>query len=193
MSQTPEDVISKLVYIATNPVKDGLVERVDDWPGINGLRALLDGTPMTAHRPKHFFSEHGSMPETVTVHFTIPPELGDRDLLLAELRERVAAVEQECARTRAQSGRRVLGRRNVLRQSWRDSPTSREPRRKLRPRFAARSLWARLEAIQRNREFLDAYRTARRAWNAGTPIPFPFGTYWLRRFMAVPVAPQILN
>ena len=29
--------------------------------------------------------------------------------------------------------------------------------------------------------------------NAGTPIPFPFGTYWLRRFMAVPVAPQILN
>ena len=28
-----EDVIDKLVYTATNPVKDGLVDRVDHWPG----------------------------------------------------------------------------------------------------------------------------------------------------------------
>src|SRR5262249_51211917 len=145
--ETREDLIKKLVYIATNPVKDGLVECVDDWPGINGFRALIDGTPLTAYRPAHFFSDKGSMPETVTLQLTIPPELGDREGILGEPRERAAAAEAEYARIRAKRGRAVVGRRNVLRQSWRDSPTSREPRRGLRPRFAARSLWARLEAI----------------------------------------------
>jgi len=76
----------------------------------------------------------------------------------------------------------------VLRQSWRESPTSREPRRNLRPTIAARNLWARLEAIQRKREFAAAYAKARAALLAGTPIPFPHGTYALRRLMGVAVA-----
>src|SRR5678815_1571358 len=34
------DVLAKLVYVATNPVKDYLVERVHHWPGVNTFRAL---------------------------------------------------------------------------------------------------------------------------------------------------------
>jgi hypothetical protein len=34
---------------------------------------------------------------------------------------------------------------STLRQSWRDGPASRAPRRCLRPRVAARSQWARIE------------------------------------------------
>jgi putative transposase len=185
--ETRDALIDKLVYIATNPVKAGLVERVDDWPGASGYRALLSGTPLRATRPKHFFADDGTMPEEVTLHLTIPPELGDRDEILAEVRERVAAFEQQAARERAATGRKVIGRYAVLRQSWRESPTSREPRRGLRPTIAARSLWARLEAIARNREFAPAHRRARLALRAGTPIPFPHGTYWLRVFMGVPV------
>jgi hypothetical protein len=75
----------------------------------------------------------------------------------------------------------------ILRQSWRASPESHEPRRNLRPRLAARNQWARIEAIHRNREFLAAYRAARLCWLAGDPIPFPVGTYWLRRFAHVPL------
>lgn len=187
--ETHEALIRKLVYIATNPVKDGLVERVDDWPGARGYRALLSGKPLRATRPKHFFAEDGTMPETVTLHLTIPPELGDKEKILAEVQARVAEVEREEARKRTRSGQRVLGRYAVLRQSWRASPTSREPRRGLRPTIAARSLWARLEALQRKREFTIAYRRAREALVAGTPIPFPYGTYWLRRFVGVEVAP----
>lgn len=192
--ETREDLIDKLVYIATNPVKDGLVARVDDWPGATGFRALLRGRPLRATRPKHFFAEDGTMPAEVTLHLTIPPELGDRDQILAEVRARVAAVEEEEARKRAETGRTVLGRYAVLRQSWRESPTSREPRRGLRPTIAARNLWARLEAIQRKREFTAAYRAARLALLAGEPIPFPPGTYWLRRFIGVAVqAPEKTN
>ncbi len=192
--ETREALIDKLVYIATNPVKDGLVERVDDWPGASGYRALLSGQPLRATRPKHFFAADGSMPEVVTLQLTIPPELGDKEEILAEVRARVAAVERDEARKRAESGRRVLGRNAVLRQSWRESPTSREPRRGLRPTIAARSLWARLEALQRKREFTDAYRRARAALVAGAPVPFPHGTYWLRHFAGVVVAsPEKMN
>jgi REP element-mobilizing transposase RayT len=192
--ETREALVSKLVYVATNPVKAGLVERVDDWPGSSGYQALLSGQPLRATRPKHFFAENGTMPKEVTLHLTIPPELGDRDEILAEIRAGVAAVEREEARKRAKTGQRVMGRYAVLRQSWRESPTSREPRRGLRPTFAARSLWARLEAIQRKREFTQGHRIARLALRAGMPIPFPHGTYWHRRFLGVAVAtPEKMN
>lgn len=179
--ETREDVINKLVYIATNPVKDGLVARVDDWPGASGFRALVNGEVLTATRPKVFFSERGTMPATVTLKVCIPPELGPADEIIAEVQRRVAEVEREHA------GKPVLGRYAVLRQRWDASPTSHKPRRVLSPTIAARNLWARLEAIQRKREFVAAYRSAREALLAGSPIPFPHGTYWLRRFMAVAV------
>jgi hypothetical protein len=79
-------------------------------------------------------------------------------------------------------------RRTIQRQSWRDCPARREPRRQLRPRVAACSQWARIEALLRNREFLAAYRAARDRWIAGAAIAFPIGTYWLRRFAHVPLA-----
>ena len=183
----PADVLRKLVYVATNPVKDRLVEKVRHWPGVNGLAALLDGRTLEATRPRHFFRPAGPMPAAVTLTFALPPELGDSQQLRAELRAQVAAVEAAMTAERMRTGARVLGRRMILRQSWRACPESHEPRRNLRPRLAACNQWARIEAIHRNREFLAAYRDARRCWLAGAPIPFPVGTYWLRRFAHVPL------
>ncbi|MCX5742490.1 MAG: hypothetical protein NT062_08345 [Proteobacteria bacterium] len=182
------DVIDKLIYVATNPVKDGLVERVHHWPGINAVGLLLGERSLLAHCPRHFFREQGPMPAEVFLTLSIPPELGDRDQVLGALRKGISEVEGEQAQQRLATGRRVLGRRAILRQSWRDSPSSREPRRNLRPRTAARCRWARAEALGRNREFLTSYRAARVAWLAGTPIPFPVGTYWLRRLVGVPIS-----
>jgi len=58
----------------------------------------------------------------------------------------------------------------------------------MRPRIAARSQWTRIETIRRNRDFLAAYREARARWLSGAEVPFPVGTYWLRRFAHVPLA-----
>lgn len=183
-----DDVVDKLVYAATNQVKDGLVERVHHWPGVNGLSDLLNGRVLHARRPAHFFRPDGSMPAEVTLELTLPPDLGEASKILHTLRERVAAVEAEHAAQRAETGRLVVGRRRILRQSWHDSPTSREPRRALNPRVAARSKWHRIEALRRNKEFVAEYRAARVAWRAGLHVVFPSGTYWLRRFAGVPVA-----
>lgn len=181
-----DDVIERVVYAATNPVTAGLVARVDQWPGVNTLRALLEKTPLVVQRPWCFFSE--DMPEEVTLTFAIPPELGDADAILARIRTRVAEVEAAEAARRAETGARVLGRRAVRQQSWRDRPETREPRFGLRPQVACRNKWARIEALQRNRHFLDAYLAARARWRAGLPTLFPAGTYWLRHFAFVPIA-----
>jgi hypothetical protein len=182
-----DDVLDKLVYTATNPVNDHLVERAHQWPGVNGLPALLARRPLRAHRPVHFFRAGGSMPKTVTLPLVVPPELGDVAEVVDELRVRVAAREAQAAAERQRTGRSVLGCRAVRRQSWRDAPTTREPRRNLRPQVAARSRWARIEALRRNRAFVAAYRDARVRWVAGQLVTFPPGTYWLRRFANVPL------
>ena len=125
------------------------------------------------------------MPETVELRLTIPPELGPEADILAELRKRVDATEAEHAEARRRTGKRILGRRAILQQSWRAYPSSLEPRRGLRPQVAGRSKWLRVEALLRNRVFIKDYVRARDAWRAGNLVAFPLGTYWLRRFANV--------
>ena len=103
---------------------------------LNGLGALLAGRALCATRPLHFFRPDGPMPDALELPLTIPAELGPAAAVLSELRDRVRAVELECAAERARTGRRVLGRRAVLAQSWRDYPASVEPRRNLAPTSA---------------------------------------------------------
>ena len=186
----PETVIAKLVYTATNPVKDRLVERVHHWPGANTYPNLLSGRPIVARRPLHFFRATGPMPESATLEMTIPQELGERDGVIAKVRAGVEAVEREVAKDRTRTGARVLGRRRVLEQSWKDSPASIEPRRNLRPRFAG-GVATRVTALLEYRAFLAAYLVARTRWLQRVDTMFPPGTYWLAKFAAVPVASSV--
>ena len=39
--------ISRLKYVLGNSVKEGLVSRPQDWPGINSAQVLIDGEPLT--------------------------------------------------------------------------------------------------------------------------------------------------
>jgi REP element-mobilizing transposase RayT len=182
-----EAVLDKLVYTATNPVANHLVERVHHWPGVNGLSALLNGRPLRATRPLHFFRPDGPMSETLELALTIPAELGPAADVISELRARVHQRELDQAAERQRTGMRVLGRRAVLAQSWRQQPQSCEPRRTLRPRVASPNKWARMEALMRNRTFIDNYADARARWRDGVAAAFPAGTYWLQRFASVPI------
>ncbi len=146
---------------------DHLVDRVHHWPGVNGLAALLAARPLRATRPSHFFRSDGSMPDALELPLTWPAELGPAAAVRSELRERVRAVELERAAERARTGRRVLGRRAVLAQSWCEGPVTVEPRRNLRPRIATRSQWPRIDDLLRNRAFAADYARARDRWRTG--------------------------
>jgi hypothetical protein len=54
-------------------------------------------------------------------------------------------------------------------------------------RVASRNKWARIEALLRNRAFVIEYASARDRWRNGIPAAFSPGTYWLQRFVSVPV------
>ena len=178
-------VIDKLVYAATNPVKDLLVEKAHHWPGVNGYINLVAQRPLHARRPNHFFAADGTMPEQVTLSLTIPAELGPAADVIAEVRAGVRAVEDSTRAQRAATGKRVVGRRTILAQSWTSTPTSIKPRRTLRPRFAG-GPDARIPALVSFKQFLADYRDARRRWLAGADVLFPSGTYWLARSAAGP-------
>lgn len=184
------DVLEALVYAATNPVKDGLVDQIHHWPGVNGLGALLSGEAVTVTRPRYFFGEGGKMPREVTLKLVIPEELGDTESFRSELRQRVDQRVEEIRAARLAQGKRVLGVRAVKAQSWRDHARSVEPRGGIRPAGTARVTSPRDEALARKRAFVAAYRVARKAWLEGKDAVFPPGTYWLRRFASVNVAPS---
>jgi putative transposase len=96
-----------------------------------------------------------------------------------------AQVDQAVARAaeeRLEKAIKLVGRKAVLRQHWSHRPNTREPRRGLSPRVACRNKWARIEALQRNRAFVDQYRGARADHLAGREALFPAGTWWLCRY-----------
>jgi len=185
----PDDILAKIKYVLTNPVKDGLIDRADQWPGATSLWASLNERPIRAYRPVRFFRKDGDLPEAVTLPIDRPPGFGGlppaewRAMLADEIRSVETAVRNE----RQAEGRRTLGRAEVLRQQPTDRPQSVEARRQVNPRVASVNKWARIEALQRNKTFLAAYKAARDLWKAGCIATFPTGTYWLRRFAGVPV------
>ena len=182
----PGDVVDKMVYALTNPVKDRLVEKAHHWPGVSSLAALMHGKTLVASRPRHFFRDEGGMPDVVSLSFPRPTAFKDlsQEEFAAMIDLRIRALEESVTAHRRLTGVQVVGRRAVLAQEWSARPNSHEPRRQLDPRVAARSKWSRIEALMRNRAFRDAYIAARDSFVAGIrDVVFPAGTYWLRRFV----------
>lgn len=176
----PNDVFEKMIYALTNPVKDHLVQHAHQWPGASSLAATRDGATITVKRPAYFRND-GDMPESVTCQFQRPPGFTDwsAERWALAIEERVDTLERQIAAELRRTGRFVMGRKNVVRQSWNARPMTRERRGRKVPIIAAKSKWARVEALQRNKAFLVAYRRARVAFMEGTePIPFPPGTYF---------------
>jgi len=186
-------ILEKMTYALTNPVKDDLVEKTQEWPGVNAYDAIVENSALTAERPAHFFRDDGSMPATVSLRFERPPgfESMSQEEFAQLIKERVRQAEEMAAEDRRRRGVRVLGREAVLRQDWRDCPKSFEARGGLKPEVAARSRWSRLEALQRNKDFRREYSSARLAFiNGARDAEFPAGTYWLRRFAKVKCVPS---
>jgi hypothetical protein len=183
-----DDILEKMIYVLTNPVKDPLVEHVWEWPGVNSYSATVDGTALTATRPAHFFRKDGTMPEAVTLTIARPQgfERMSAKEFAALIKARVAAAEKSAAADRRAKGINVLGRERILKQDWRARPKSAEPHFKLSPRVAAQNKWARIEAITRNMDFLAAYFAAKDELRKGSrDVVFPAGTWWLRKYVKV--------
>jgi hypothetical protein len=174
-----------MIYAFTNPAAADLVNTLEEWPGVATFQATLSGGHITATRPKHFFRDDGDMPEAVSL--TIARPHGFESLGQSEwahlVTQRIRNKEAEHRQRRADKGITVLGRTRILAQNPFHCPESHASRFQLNPRVAAKSKWARIEALLRNRAFIERYRDAFRNHIAGLAnVLFPFGTFWMRKF-----------
>jgi putative transposase len=184
----PNDILEKMVYAFTNPAVADLVDRVEEWPGVTSFKATVSQGNLVASRPKHFFRAHGEMPEVVELPIHRPAGyegLSPEDWANL-VGKRVRDEESRERDRRVTHGVAALGRQGILSQKPLDHPKTPAPHFRMNPRVAAKSKWARIEALLRNRAFVEKYREAFLRHVAGiAAVVFPFGTYLMRKIARV--------
>jgi putative transposase len=169
------DVISKMAYTLANPVKARLVDCADEWEGATSA-GMVFGRAKRIRRPEGFFRE--SMLEEVELVLTRPKCFAG--LSNAEVLELVRADVARREALHAQTGK-AMGMAKVRKQGWESSPETFEPRRQMNPTIAGRNKWARIEALQRAKEWLVAYSDALAGFVGGErEVEFPRGTWHMR-------------
>lgn len=189
--------IERLRYILANSVKEGLVERPEHWPGLNGVQALLTGDPLRGlwfdrtqewaarNRGKNpakyeFASEETLTLEPLPCWCHLSPEEYRRRV--ADLVEQVVA---EAAEERRHSGKDVLGAQAAQDQNPREEPH--EMNKSPAPLCHAATRAVRRELREAYACFLAAFREASARLRAGDrTVEFPPGSFPPRLPFVVP-------
>ena len=177
-----DELLSKMVYCALNPVRAGLVKHALDWPGINSVKWHI-GEPITVERPRFFFRPDGDVPASVTFSFSKPPGFEDLDDAAFDrlFRERVRDGELEIRREFKAAGRDFAGPETILKQERRQPPRTKSPRWRLNPHVACKNKDRRIAMLLALIRFRAEYARAREMWLAGDDdVLFPAGTFQLR-------------
>jgi len=189
--ENEEAVLDKIVYVMANPVAAGLVRTAREWPGMLSLPAELYGMEHRCERPPVWFDAKTN-PDELVLRYSVPPCSAGRDVdaLVAALRHELGEREKAAAADRRQTGRRVLGAEAVRDTDPFASPSTEEIERQRNPTFAAFTAEASRAAAAALRAWRYAYAEALAAWRLGArDTVFPHGTWWMRVFAGVPVAP----
>ena len=180
--------VERLKYVLANGVKEGLVERVCQWPGVHSAEALIHGTPLKGHwfdrTQESAARNRGEKPSREEFVFAESVELSPipcwAHLPSAQYRERMKTlvddVDAEAALARKQSGARVLGIKAILAQDPQTRPDS--VARSPAPLVHAATKATRKMFYELYAEFVSAFRTAAEALRQGRrDAPFPAGSF----------------
>jgi len=188
VSDEPAAQVDRLRYVLANGVKEGLVARVDEWPGINMIKAVLDGEPIRGtwfdrtqeyrarlrrkpFEPRSFASEETVVLSQLPCWRHLSPEVY-RDLVAGLVRE----IEKEAAAKRELTGREPLGPEAILSQQPHTRPE--KIKKSPAPLFHAASKAARQALREAYGTFLAAFREAAERLKAGDRLArFPNGCF----------------
>ncbi len=189
------DILDKILYTLTNPVKAGLVSQHHLWPGAISSVAQIAKGRITTKRPRKFFSK------------TDNPTLLTRELVLTQapgpvvmspedygryLARRVAEVEDTIAADRTEKGQKWSGRRECLKLNPFDAPKTQWTPFTRTPKVSSKHEEARNAWILRLKRFVAPYAKAKREFRAGNrDVPFPPGTFAMRVFWGVSIDPKL--
>ena len=166
----------KLLYTWLNPVRAGLVEQVEDWPGFMILPKHW-GKTITVKCPDSFYGRNS--PDEVT--FTPKPPPGFEDWELEKAREHFEELirKEEERIHNEHPDRRYKGAQRVKADDLYDSPEGQPDDGRLNPTFATKDPELRELLLKRHRTFQDDYQTMRQRWLKGQQVTFPSGTVQL--------------
>jgi hypothetical protein len=179
--------IERLAYVLSQSVKEGLVERVRQWPGVHSAAALIDGLPLAGHwldrtreyaarnqrmeMPPQFATEESVLLTPIPCWAHLPPEV-----YRARVAAMVADIETEAALARSLKGLAVLGVEAILAKDPQHRPAS-------LARSPAPLVHAATKAVRK--AFYDAYAwfvaafrdAAERLRQGDRDAPFPSGSF----------------
>lgn len=180
---TTESIKKALLYTWLNPVKAGLVEKVDDWAHFTILPKHW-GKPMTFNRPDYFSAKNKNIPPTITIVPMPPPGFQNMPVekAISLFEGWIAEEEQRYAEKRKRTNASVEGMRRIYKQKPSGRPKIKRPRNKLNPRFACSHKKRSAAAIKTMRTFWSDYRRCMTLARANKPVTFPSGTLHMARF-----------
>jgi REP element-mobilizing transposase RayT len=188
VSQEEAAQVERLKYVLAHGCKEGLVERLVDWPGAHCVRPLLGETLVEGTwfsrtqeyaarcRGEDFHARQYATPESFVLeplpcwsHLSVEKQRS----LAAEL---VEHIEAEAAAERERTGLPALGPAAILAQHPHDSPA--RPKKSPAPRIHAASRAARHEFYEAYGLFVAAFREAAERLRAGDlGARFPPGSF----------------
>jgi len=182
-----DKIVEKIIYILTNPVQAGLVNRGYKWPGVWSPPALISSGYIEAKRPK-YFSKKGIVPEKVRMKLCPPPGFSHMsprefsDMIAKKLKEKEDEIQKEF---KAQ-GRKFMGAKRVKAQSPESRPKTKKPRRQINPRIACEDKSERIKLLLARKQFQAEHKEALEWFCAGKrDVVFPSGTYKMQEFFNV--------
>jgi REP element-mobilizing transposase RayT len=202
-----EALFGRVRYILAHGVKEGLVRKCGDWPGLSCLRQMVgarlrqfrwfDWTRRWRARTRREARDRMNELWTETETLTLTPLPFWAHMTESARRRQVLRAVTAIERDGASAFERVLGRRRVLSQDPQVRPN--RPARLPRPRCHASRRELRAEFAESYRAFTSVFLHASEKWRRGDlSAAFPPGAFrpviWpsvlVRPLLAVPTAPD---
>jgi len=178
----------RLRYILAHGCKEGLVERLRDWPGVSAVRALLEEEPLQgywfdrtrehADRRRGLAFERLSHATPYTVHLEPLPcwEHLSRDEYQRRIAEIVDDIESQAALRRQLNALSAKGPEAIQTQEPHEAPET--LKKSPAPLFHAASRKVRRELYEAYKQFVAAFQDAAERLRAGEPdVLFPAGCF----------------
>ncbi len=180
--------VDRLIYTLAHGVKEGLVARLAEWPGVHAAPALLSGEPLEGiwhDRTGEYLARMKGEevnpddfiePETLTFESLPCWEHLSPEQYRARIAPLVEQIEADAAAAMERTGRKPLGAEAILRQD----PTTRPEHLKKSPapRFHAFTKKIRQDLYQAYSWFVAAFREAAEKLRQGDRTAlFPVGSF----------------
>ena len=188
ISDEEEALVGRLRYLLSHGVKENLVLKCGDWPGLQCIDALTEGKPMEGFWEDRTLSYEARRqgkeidPDEIFTRYQL--ELDplpcwkhlSAEQIQERIREMVKQIDDVSCRRVTCNGRPPIGPEAIRRQNPRDSPN--ESKKSTAPAVHAASKAIREQMKAAYRRFVEAFRSAAERLSQGElAVEFPPGCF----------------